>query len=203
MAAVQTAVELGRPASREEVPERREEVSELALVRRVIDGDEAAFQGLYDRYFPRVYDFVQRRLRNRADTEETVQEVFINLLSSVHSYRGDAPFGAWVFGVTRRTVASRFKRKQHPTVPLGDDDSASSRSTAMNRPPDPHEAYEMQERLERMAEIALHELSDDQRDLFRLHHLQHHSIQRIALMLNKSEDSVKSNLYRARKRLLG
>ncbi|HKJ23539.1 MAG TPA: sigma-70 family RNA polymerase sigma factor [Myxococcota bacterium] len=169
----------------------------------MIEGDESAFRALYDRYFPRVFDFVQRRLRNRADTEETVQEVFINLLSSVESYRGDAPFGAWVFGVTRRTVASRFKRKQHPTVPLGDDDTAEAPSPTLNRHADPHEAYEMQERLERMAEIAMDELTADQRDLFRLHHLQHHSIEHIARMLNKTEDSVKSNLYRARKRLLG
>ena len=45
--------------------------------------EERAFQVLYDRYFPRVYDFVHRRLRNRADTEETVQEVFIDLLGSI------------------------------------------------------------------------------------------------------------------------
>jgi RNA polymerase sigma-70 factor (ECF subfamily) len=182
-------------------PERFED-PDRDLVRRVNEGDEAAFRALYDRYFPRVYDFVQRRLRNRADTEETVQEVFINLFNSIGSYRGDAPFGAWVFGVTRRTVASRFKRKQHPMVPLGNDDTTESESPTLHRHPSPHEAYEVQERLERMAEIALHELSKDQRELFRLHHLQHHSIQSIARMLRKSEDSVKSNLYRARKRLL-
>ena len=173
-----------------------------ALVRRVIAGDEAAFRALYDRYFPRVYDFVQRRLRNRADAEETVQEVFISLLSSIESYRGEAPFGAWVFGVTRRTVASRFKRKQHPTIPLGDDDAHEASHASLNRYPDPHDACEVRERLERMAEIAMQELTSDQRALFRLHHLEHHSIQDIARMLDKSEDSVKSNLYRARKRLL-
>jgi len=188
-----------------ELPEDRSatfEDPDLELVRRVGAGDEDAFRTLYDRYFPRVYDFVQRRLRNRADTEETVQEVFINLFSSVASFRGDAPFGAWVFGVTRRTVASRFKRKQHPTVPLGDDDTQEPVSPSLTRHPDPLEAYEGRERLERLAEIALHELTRDQRELFRLHHLQHHSIQAIARMLDKSEDSIKSNLYRARKRLL-
>jgi RNA polymerase sigma-70 factor (ECF subfamily) len=174
---------------------------ERALLRRVVAGDQRAFATLYDRYFPRVYDFVQRRLRNRADTEETVQEVFINLLSSIESYRGDAPFGAWVFGVTRRTVASRFKRKQHTMVPLVEDDSAETGVSAP-RHADPHEAYEYQECLKRMAEVAMNELSEDQRELFRLHHLQHHSIENIARMLNRSEDSVKSNLYRARKRLL-
>lgn len=171
------------------------------LVRRVIGGDERAFQMLYDRYFPRVYDFVNRRLRNRADTEETVQEVFINLLSSIESWRGDAPFGAWVFGVSRRTVASRFKRKQHPMVPLADDDSDQPH-TAVHRGADPHEAYEAREQVEHLARVAQRDLTDDQRELFRLHHLQHHSIEHIARMLGKSEDSVKSNLYRARKRLL-
>ena len=175
--------------------------SDKALIRRVVAGDESAFRTLYDRYFPRVYNFVQRRLRNRADTEETVQEVFINLLSSIESFRGDAPFGAWVFGVTRRTVASRFKRKQYLTVPLHEDD-ASERGMTAGRPANPLELYEYQERLDRMSAIAMSELTEDQRELFRLHHLQHHSIQAIAQMLNKSEDSVKSNLYRARKRLL-
>ncbi len=179
-----------------------QEDPDLGLVRRVIQGDDRAFQTLYDRYFPRVYDFVHRRLRNRADTEETVQEVFINLLGAIESFRGDAPFGAWVFGVTRRTVASRFKRKQHPTVPLADDDTTESPNHGLAQSPSPHEAYEYQERLDRMAEIAMHDLTADQRELFRLHHLQHHSIQNIAQMLNRSEDSVKSNLYRARKRLL-
>jgi RNA polymerase sigma-70 factor (ECF subfamily) len=179
------------------------ECPDAELVRGVIAGDEAAFQTLYERYFPRVYDFVQRRLRNQADTEETVQEVFINLLSSIESYRGDAPFGAWVFGVTRRTVASRFKRKRHPTVPLADDDTTEAPNRGLARHPDPHEAYEFQERLDQMAEAAMQALTEDQRDLFRLHHLQHHSIQHIARMLDKSEDSVKSSLYRARKILVG
>ena len=61
------------------------------LVAQVVQGDGAAFQILYDRYFGRVYAFVQRRLRNRADVEETVQEVFINVFSSIGSYRGEAP----------------------------------------------------------------------------------------------------------------
>ena len=145
----------------------------------MIAGDEGAFRILYDRYFPRVYDFVHRRLRNRADTEETVQEVFINLLGSIESFRGDAPFGAWVFGVTRRTVAGRFKRKRHTMVPLADDDTAEPAHLQLGAPPGPHEDYECRERLERMAEIAMRELTADQRELFRLHHLQHESIQDI------------------------
>ena len=80
-------------------------------------GDRAAFDELYQRYFKRVYAFLDKRLRNRWDTEETTQEVFINVFSSLDGYRGDAPFAAWIFGLTRRTLAARFRRKRHPVVP--------------------------------------------------------------------------------------
>ncbi len=177
--------------------------AEAELLARVRDGEEAAFRRLYEAYFPRVYRFVSRRVRNRADTEEVVQEIFINVFSSLHSYRGEAPFGAWVFGLARRTLANRFKRRQHPTVSLLDEDGGQLEALPhVGRSPDPHELYEVRERLERLQHAALHELNEEQRELFRLHHLQHHSIRDIARRLRKTQDSVKSHLYRARKLLL-
>jgi len=80
------------------------------LVEAILGGDESAFEALYERYFPRIYRFVDRRTRNRSDTEELTQEVFANLFASLSSFRREAPFAAWVFGVTRRTIAARFKR---------------------------------------------------------------------------------------------
>ena len=175
-----------------------------ALVARISAGDRGGFDSLYQRYFPRVYRFVERRLDNRADVEETVQEVFFNLFSSLGSFRGDAPFGAWVFGLARRTIASRFKRKRHAMVPLGDDEpeTVDLLLTTVRREPDPHQAYEAQECLARMERVVERELSQEQWRLFTLHHLQNRSIHEIARTLNKSEDAVKSNLYRARKLLL-
>jgi RNA polymerase sigma-70 factor (ECF subfamily) len=170
------------------------------LVQRVCTGDQRAFEELYDRYFARVHHFVGRRLRNRADADETVQEVFVNVFASIDSYRGEAPFGAWLFGLTRRTVASRFKKRLPSLVPFADDDGDGYQATT--REPDPLESYECSERLARLQDAVLRELSDEQRQLFELHHLENRSIQEIAGLLQKSEDAVKSHLYRARKVLL-
>jgi RNA polymerase sigma-70 factor (ECF subfamily) len=174
------------------------------LVERLRAGDEAAFSTLYDRYLNRIYQYVDKRLRNRADTEETVQEVFFNVFSSIESFRGEAPFGAWVFGLTRRTLAGRFKKKRHATVSLGEDEmeTVDLVLTSVRREPDPLESYEASERLARMEAAVVSELSSEQWSLFKLHHLQNHSIHEIARSLGKSEDSIKSNLYRARKLLL-
>ena len=186
-----------------ELPSVTDETDE-ALVARISSGGREGFDALYQRYFPRVYRFVERRLDNRADVEETVQEVFFNLFGSLGSFRGEAPFGAWVFGLTRRTIASRFKRKRHAMVPLGDEEpeAVDLLLTTVRREADPHQAYEAQERLARMERAVERDLSEEQWRLFRLHHLQNRSIHEIARSLNKSEDAVKSNLYRARTLLL-
>ena len=174
------------------------------LVERVRQGSEAAFQLLYERYFRRVYHFLDKRLRNRADSEETTQEVFINLFSSIDSYRGEASFAAWVFGVTRRTLASRFKKKRHTTVPLyeGEAEPSEGRWAVASTDDSPLAMYEFRERLVQMEEALNHDLTEEQRQVFSLHHLQHRTIQEIARSLHKTEDAVKSNLYRTRKLLL-
>lgn len=175
-------------------------VPDEVLIQRVEDGDQGAFQILYERYFPRVYRFVRRRLDNPADTEETVQEAFFNVFSSISSFRGEAPFEAWVLGLTRRTIARRFKKKRHATVPLdpGDNDRVDPLGQLMQREPTPLESYEYRERLLTLQARA-RTLTAEQRDLFARHHLQNQPLREIAQALQKSEDSIKSNLYRARK----
>jgi RNA polymerase sigma-70 factor (ECF subfamily) len=185
-------------------PPRSIESDEL-LVDRLRSGDRSAFDELYARYFKRVYAFLDRRLRNRADTEETTQEVFVNIFSSIDGYRGDAPFAAWIFGLTRRTLAARFRRKRHPTVPLfeEEDELSISNLTAAAQPDaDPLENYEMTERARQLDHVLEHELTPEQRQLFEMHHLESMPIAEIARALSKSEDAVKSNLYRTRKLLL-
>lgn len=201
------------PANEVELESLRARSSETdeALIDRLRDGDRVAFDELYNRYFKRIYAFLDRRLRNRADTEETTQEVFINVFSSIDSFRGDAPFAAWIFGLTRRTLAARFKRKRHPMVPLGDDhaDRLSGGNHAASISPigptataTPLEQYEGTERAAALLEVLENQLSADQRTIFEMHHLESLPIAEIAKRLDRTEDSIKSNLYRSRKVLL-
>ncbi len=195
-------------------------LSDEHLVLRVCEGDHFAFNDLYERYFKRIYSFVSRRLSNTADVEETVQEVFINVFSSVDTYREEAPFSAWIFGIARRTIASRFKKKRHPTVSLESEgfDSPFSDRSSSDRPfsdrafadrtlvsvnPTAIETIECNQRVKTINRLVESRLTRDQRLLFELHHLQDRPIQEIAETLNMSENAVKSNLYRARKILRG
>jgi len=174
------------------------------LIGQVIRGERGAFDLLYERYFPRVCGYVRRRIGNPADVDEAVQEVFVNVFTSLESFRAEAPFAAWVLGVARRTVAGRFKKQRIATVPFEDfsgDEIAHDRWMRCHSGPTPLEEYECSERVAQMEAIASHQLTAEQRELLELHHLKDHSIREIALLVARSEDAVKSNLYRARKLL--
>ncbi len=180
-------------------------VTDEDLVEAILDGDQRAFDALYERYFARIYHFIDRRMHNRADAEEVTQEVFASLFLSLPSFRREAPFAAWAFGVTRRTIAARFKKKRQETVTLDEEDAEQAARlsiAALQREPDPHQVYEYNERIGRMQAAASNDLTREQRLLFRLHHIQNRSIQEISRQVAKSEDAVKSHLYRARKVLL-
>jgi RNA polymerase sigma-70 factor (ECF subfamily) len=178
-------------------------VSDEQLILRIRSGERDAFDLLYERYVRRVYRFVESRLNNRADVEETTQEVFVNVFSSLATFRAEAPFAAWVLGVARHTIAGRFKKKQHPMVPLETDEHGElDVRTDGVQETTPLDFYELRERIGQIANAAESDLSPEQQLLFRLHHLEHRPISEVAAILDKSEDAVKSNLYRVRKLLL-
>ena len=169
------AAEPGRVGAIETV----ERVEDERLVERACTGERAAFDVLYERYFARVYAFVARRIGNRADVEETVQEVFLGVFTGLASFRAEGAFAAWVLGIARRTIAGRFKKKQHATIPLdeaGEPEILELLAPTVQREPTPLEHYECGERLARI-EAATGELSSEQRRLFALHHLEHVPIQ--------------------------
>lgn len=88
--------------------------SDEALVERVRDCDGAALDTLFGRYFLRVHRFVTRRLGNPADAEAAIEDIFVQMLSALDAFRGEAPFAAWLLALTRRTLEQRRERNASP-----------------------------------------------------------------------------------------
>ena len=80
--------------------------TDVALARRVLAGDEAAFEEFFDVYFPRLFRFALPRLGgNEDDTEEIVQRVLIRALARLGTYRGEAALLTWLCTLCRREIA--------------------------------------------------------------------------------------------------
>jgi RNA polymerase sigma-70 factor, ECF subfamily len=78
---------------------------DLALARRVLDGDESAAEEFFAEYFPRVYRFARLRLGGADDAaEEVAQATLIRAIRKLHTYRGEAALFTWLCTLCRQEI---------------------------------------------------------------------------------------------------
>ena len=173
---------------------RRDEAwsSDAELVERILSGEQKAFDLLYDTYFPRVYGFALKRLRDAGEAEDVTQEVFLTVFNVLGSYRGSSSLLVWIFGITRNTVNRRFRKAGRPVELL---DAA----TATDWAPATDHVVDARRALDRCQAVVENDLTPLQRRIFHLKHLRRQPIRGIAAALGKSEDAIKANLYRMRR----
>ena len=172
--------------------------SDRELVEKILGGSREHFELLYNTYFPRVYRFALKRLRDPAEAEDVTQDVFITVFRVLASYRGTSSLLVWIFGITRNTSNRRFRRPALRLVPL--DGRESSELPARDALPD--QTVDARRILDRCEHVIAHDLTPLQRRIFHLKHLRRQPIRAIAASLGKSEDAIKANLYRMRRSLL-
>ena len=82
------------------------------LALRAGKGDTAAFGALYDRYVAAVYRYVFYRVRNDADAEDLVSDVFMRALRAIPRYEPRVAFLAWLYRIARNAVIDRARRSR-------------------------------------------------------------------------------------------
>ena len=143
------------------MPGTHSETSEdAALVARIAHGDAAAFAAFYDQHAPRVLGLLVKMLRRRAEAEEMLQEVFLQVWRDAERYRpqGSTPRG-WVFMLARSRAIDRIRSssaRQRREETTADDPMTSTVA------PSGPERLEEHERREQVA-AALAELPPEQR----------------------------------------
>jgi RNA polymerase sigma factor (sigma-70 family) len=158
--------------------------------------DPAAFTALYDRCFPRVYNYIRYRVDETAAVEDLTAQVFEQVLSSIGRYAPEqAPFEAWLFGIVRHVVGSALRRARF---------SAWLPWEAYQRRPAPGplpEEIAVQRDLKARLGQALLSLPDRQRDLLGLKFAAGLNNRQIAALAGLSQQNVGVILYRAIGRL--
>jgi RNA polymerase sigma-70 factor, ECF subfamily len=83
---------------------------DASLAVRAGKGDTAAFAALYDRYVDAVYRYVFYRVRNDAEAEDLVSDVFLRALGAIPRYQPRHAFLAWLYRIARNAVIDRGRR---------------------------------------------------------------------------------------------
>ena len=158
---------------------------EESLVRRAQQRDQEAFAQLYERYFDKIYRYVVLRIGNETEAEDVTQQVFLNVLHSISSFRWKgAPFAAWLFRIAHNQVVDYLRKKTRQATESLDESLAISKS-------DPQLAVEQRLDIEQLI-LATKGLTKAQQEVIALRFVSELSTAQVAKVMGKSEGAVKA-----------
>lgn len=83
---------------------------EEELVRRAASGEDEAWRGIFDAHYPKLYRFFRARVAGHEQAEDLASQVFMDAFRSIGNFKWEgAPFGAWLFSIARRALASHYR----------------------------------------------------------------------------------------------
>jgi len=89
------------------------------LVEQIREGDPDAWQTLIDRYEGRLMAYTDSRIRNRATSEDIVQEAFVGFLISLPNYDGGRPLESYLFSICAYKLTDHLRREgRRPAIQM-------------------------------------------------------------------------------------
>ena len=161
---------------------------------QVKDGDVGKLAVLFERHHVKLFNFLVRLTDQRDASEDLVQEVFFRVLKYRQTFRGEAPFTAWMYQMARNVAADHFRKWKQET-PLD-----TQADTHQSPDPSPAEVIEMVER-QSLLRLALSRLPEEKREVLVLSRYQGLKYEEIGLVLNCPVGTVKARVHHALKEL--
>jgi len=180
------------------------ERTEALLIDHLREGDETALAPLVDKYKRMVHRLALQITKNHEDANDVMQETFIKVYQSIHTFRQEAAFETWVYKIAVNEALNFVKRRERRREsPLSNaqeidfDLSVRQQAEMVNDP----QIHAEKAELRRWVTKAVNSLSLKHRIVVILHELEGLTHAEIASILNCSEGTVRSRLHYARKQL--
>lgn len=165
--------------------------------------DQEALRLLFRRHERPVYNLLFRMLSNHEDAEEALAEVFVKVWRAASGFKGNSKFTTWLFRIASNTARDCLRsRKAKQEVYIEDviiNDSGIVESLRSNEI-DPAKAVIDAESKSQIFK-AMKELSEEDRLLISLYHIQELDYSEIAQIMNTPPSNLKVKLFRARQKL--
>ena len=175
---------------------------ENEIVRSVLRGNVNDFEKLVTAYEKNVYNIALRMVGDPDDAADMTQETFIKAYRALSSFRGDSKFSSWLYRIASNVCLDFLRsRSRHPQVSLStvdEDDRATFELPDMRQNP---EEQLMKKLGMEAVRRGLEQLPEQQRQILVLRELGGLSYAELAQTLGLEEGTVKSRIFRARKRL--
>lgn len=173
-----------------------------AVARRILGGDEKAFQDLFDRFFPRLYRFALARVGHDPEAaRDIVQQTFCNAIGQLDSYRGEAALYTWFCQICRNVLTDHFRSKgrARSVTLLEDHPNAQAILESLAAPvSDQPESGVWRDQVHRVVEATLDSLPGRYGEVLEWKYIDGLSVLEIASRLNVGAKAAESLLTRAR-----
>ena len=176
---------------------------EALTVQRVLDGNADEYEKLVLEYQKNVYNLALRMTGDAEDAADMAQEAFIKAYNSLASYRGDSRFSVWLYRIVSNVCLDFLRaRKRRQTVSLSvvDDEGEETELEISDESASPEKLLERSMTRDAVRR-GLQELTPEYRQILILRELQGMSYDEIAETLGLESGTVKSRIFRARKKL--
>ncbi|SDY60384.1 RNA polymerase sigma factor [Tindallia californiensis] len=162
------------------------------IVKKILQGETVFFEELVSRYRKPVFSICYRMVRQREESEDLAQEVFVKAYRHLKQYNPERKFSSWILKIATNTTIDALRKKRLETIPLEEEiethrEDASAEKTFL------------QQEASQEIETAIDRLPQEYRIVVLLYHQQGKSYQDIAEILDIPLSMVKNRLFRARK----
>ena len=154
--------------------------------------DVLACKQLYLQYADAMYNVCLRILQHQAEAEDALQEAFIKVFNNIQQYRNESSIGSWIKQIVTNTCLNVLKKRKIIFNELDDNVELSETESDNNNETD----FSIDD-----IKKAIEELPQGYRVVFNLFTFEDYSHKQIADMLEISESTAKTQLFKAKRKL--
>ena len=174
---------------------------DIAIIRRVLAGDETAFAELVNKYQKPVHALAWRKVGDFHIAEDITQDAFLKVYQRLSTLKDPNQFSGWLYVITANLCATWLRKKRIQTQPLEGTDATMIQEDAYSRHLVEERTKTAAESQREVVKKLLAKLKESERTVMTLHYLGEMKVEEISRFLGVSVSTIKSRLRRARNRL--
>jgi RNA polymerase sigma-70 factor (ECF subfamily) len=174
-----------------------EKYSDLEIINRINEGEVRLFEILIRRYNPLLYRIGRTYRYNHQDTEDLMQDAYINAYSHLDQFESRASFKTWLTRIMLNACYQKSHKRSFRNE-ISRDDIQNEKPGILFHNSSNNEKIAMNKELGQVIENAVHKIPEDYRIVFTLRELNGLNVAETAEALNLTENNVKVRLNRAK-----
>ena len=174
---------------------------DVALIQRILAGDENAFESLVRKYQKQVHALSFRKVGNFQTAEDITQETFLRVYQKLATLNDPTKFSGWLYAIVNHLCIAWHRKNRLQTESLEEIHISEIETDVYSRYVASEHAKTTAEAQSDLVRKLLTKLKENDREVITLHYFEEMTSSEIGTYLGVSENTIKSRLHRARQRL--